>query len=128
MRRALRHACFQVSLQKVRIRSEGEGEGVFRTFTPLGYACICVDEVLHMFIRFSFSKAFDCYIIIIIIYKLYFMILFDQNISKIIYFIVSRNRRKYALFNKTSFFFKTKKLTVGKILDLYTIKGALSIA
>jgi hypothetical protein len=56
------------------------------------------------------------------------MILFDQNISKIIYFIVSRNRRKYALFNKTSFFFKTKKLTVGKILDLYTIKGALSIA
>jgi hypothetical protein len=56
------------------------------------------------------------------------VILFDQNISKIIYLIVSRNLRKYALFNKTAFIFKMKKLTVGKILDLYTTKGALSIA
>jgi hypothetical protein len=60
-----------------------------------------------MFIRFSFSKAFDWYIIII--YKLYFVILFDQNTSKIIYLIVSRNSRKYALFNKTPFFFQNEK-------------------
>ncbi len=39
---------------------------------------------------------------------------------------MSRNLRKYAVFNKTRFFSETKKPTVGKILDLYTINGALS--
>ncbi len=38
---------------------------------------------------------------------------------------MSRNLEKYAIFNKTQFFFETKKLTVGKILDLYTTDGAL---
>ena len=56
------------------------------------------------------------------------MILLCQNISKTIYFIISRNLGSYAFFNKTRFFSEMKQLTVGKIFDLYATDRALSNA
>jgi hypothetical protein len=53
-------------------------------------------------------------------------ILFSQNIAETIYFIMSKNLRKYALFDNIRFFSKTKQLTVGKISDLYVTRRALS--
>jgi hypothetical protein len=64
----------------------------------------------------------------ITIYKYSFSHFIGQNISKITYFSVSQNLGKYAVFDKSRFFSETKKLTVGKILDLYTINRALSNA
>ena len=54
------------------------------------------------------------------------MILLCQNISKTIYFIISRNLGSYAFFNKTRFFSEMKQLTVEKTFDLYLANGALS--
>ncbi len=62
------------------------------------------------------------------IHKYSFSHFICQNISKITYFSVPKNLGKYAVFDKSRFFSETKKLTVGKILDLYTINRALSNA
>jgi hypothetical protein len=54
------------------------------------------------------------------------MILFCQNISKIIYFIILRYIGNYAFFNKTQFCSEIKQLKVRKIFDLYATNSALS--
>jgi hypothetical protein len=81
-----------------------------------------------MSIRFSFSKAFDWYIITI--YKLYFVILFGQNISKIIYFLHQEISENMHFLNKTPFFSKRKIWQLGKYLiyiqqiELYRMYGS----
>jgi hypothetical protein len=93
------------------------------TFTPLSFAFICADKLLHMLIRFTFSNPFDWYIITI--YKYSFSVNIFSKYFWTIYFIVSKNHGKYAFFNKMSFFSETKQLTVRKILDLFTTNEAI---
>ena len=54
------------------------------------------------------------------------MILFGQNISRMMRFVMSRNLDNYALFKKPRLFSEMKKLTVGKMFDLYTNNRTLS--
>jgi hypothetical protein len=56
----------------------------------------------------------------------YSAILFSEEVSENIHFVLSRNLEQHVVFLKNSVCTQTKKLTVGKTLDLYKTHRVLS--